>query len=77
MPKMIYRSADPLADFAAQDQADYEAEQRCPVCSNCGKRIPPCESIFEAKFRNQHLILCEDCCGESDWQYLAEMGGTL
>ena len=44
MPKMIYRSADPLADFAAQDQADYEAEQKCPVCSNCGKRIPPCES---------------------------------
>ena len=27
---MTYRSNDPLADFAAQDQADYEAEQRCP-----------------------------------------------
>ena len=52
MPKMIYRSANPLADFAAQDQADYEAEQKCPVCSNCGKRIPPCESVFEAKCHN-------------------------
>ena len=77
MQSMIYPSANPLADFAAQDQADYEAEQKCPVCSNCGKRIPPDEQIFEARFRNQHLILCEDCCGESDWQYLAEMGGVL
>ena len=77
MQSMIYPSANPLADFHAQDQADYEAEQKCPVCSNCGKRIPPCESIFEARFRNQHLILCEDCCGESDWLLLAEMGGTL
>ena len=77
MPKMTYRSANPLDDFNRQDADDYEAEQRCPVCSNCGKRIPPCESVFEARFRNQRLILCEDCCGESDWQYLAEMGGTL
>ena len=30
-----------------------------------------------ANFRNQHLILCEDCCGEADWQYIAEMGGAL
>ena len=77
MQSMIYPSANPLADFAAQDQADYEAEQRCPVCSNCGKRIPPDEQIFEARFRNQSLVLCSDYCGESDWQYLAEMGGTL
>lgn len=77
MQSMIYPSANPLADFAAQDQADYEAEQKCPVCSNCGKRIPPDEQIFEARFRNQKLILCEDCCGESDWQYLAELGGVL
>ena len=77
MPKTTYRSANPLDDFNRQDADDYEAEQRCPVCSNCGKRIPPCESVFEARFRNQHLILCEDCCGESDWQYLAEMGGQL
>ena len=74
---MTYRSANPFDDFNRQDADDYEAEQRCPVCSNCGKRIPPCESIFEARFRNQHLILCEDCCEKSDWQYIAEMGGTL
>jgi predicted metal-binding protein len=77
MPKMIFPSADPLNDFYRQDVEDYEAEQRCPVCSNCGKRIPPCESIFEARFRNQNLILCEDCCGESDWQMLVEMEGQL
>ena len=74
---MIFPSADPLNDFYRQDMEDYEAEQKCPVCSNCGKRIPPCESIFEARFRNQHLILCEDCCGESDWQMLVEMEGQL
>lgn len=74
---MIFPSADPINDFYRQDMEDYEAEQRCPVCSNCGKRIPPDEQVFEARFRNQHLILCEDCCGESDWQMLVEMGGTL
>ena len=74
---MISRSADPINDFYRQDMEDYEAEQRCPVCDNCGKRIPPDEQVFEARFRNQHLILCEDCCGESDWQMLAEMGGQL
>lgn len=74
---MTYRSADPINDFYRQDMEDYEAEQRCPVCSNCGKRIPPDEQVFEARFRNQHLILCEDCCGESDWQMLVEMEGQL
>ena len=74
---MIARTNDPLADFAAQDQADYEAEQRCPVCDNCGKRIPPDEQVFKARFRSQNLILCEDCCGEADWQSLAEIGGVL
>lgn len=74
---MIFPSADPLNDFYRQDMEDYEEEQRCPVCSNCGKRIPPDEQVFEARFRNQHLILCEDCCGEADWQSLAEIGGVL
>jgi predicted metal-binding protein len=74
---MIFPSADPISDFYRQDMEDYEAEQRCPVCDNCGKRIPPDEQVFEARFRNQHLILCEDCCGESDWQMLVEMEGQL
>jgi hypothetical protein len=74
---MIFPSADPISDFYRQDMEDYEAEQRCPVCDNCGKRIPPDEQVFEARFRNQHLILCEDWCGESDWQMLVEMEGQL
>ena len=77
MPKMIYRSADPLADFAAQDQADYEAEQKCPVCSNCGHIITPREELFEARIGNQHLILCHHCCGKADWQYISEMERQL
>ena len=74
---MIFPSADPINDFYRQDMEDYEAEQKCPVCSNCGKRIPPDEQVFKARFRAQNLILCEDCCGEADWQSLAEIGGVL
>lgn len=36
---MIYRSADPLADFDRKDAEDYEYEQRCPICAACGDRI--------------------------------------
>lgn len=77
MPKMIYRSADPLADFAAQDQADYEAEQKCPVCDNCGRIIAPDEQLFEARIRGKSLILCHHCCGVADWQMIAEIGEVL
>lgn len=74
---MIARTNDPLADFAAQDQADYEAEQKCPVCDNCGHIIAPDEQLFEARIRGKSLILCHHCCGVADWQYLVEMGGQL
>ena len=74
---MIYRSADPLADFAAQDQADYEAEQKCPVCDNCGHIIAPDEQLFEARIRGKSLILGHHCCGVADWQMVAEIGGVL
>ena len=74
---MIYRSADPLADFAAQDQADYEAEQKCPVCDNCGHIITPDEQLFEARIRGKSLILCHHCCGVADWQMIAEIGEVL
>lgn len=74
---MIFPSADPINDFYRQDMEDYEAEQACPKCDNCGKAIPPDEQVFEARFRNQSLILCSDCCGESDWQMLVEMEGVL
>ena len=74
---MISRSANPLADFAAQDQADYEAEQKCPVCDNCGHIIAPDEQLFEARIRGKSLILCHHCCGVADWQMIAEIGGVL
>ena len=74
---MIYRSADPLADFHAQDQADYEAEQKCPVCDNCGHIIAPDEQLFEARIRGKSLILCHHCCGVADWQMIAEIGEVL
>lgn len=74
---MIARTNDPLADFAAQDQADYEAEQKCPVCDNCGHIIAPDEQLFEARIRGKSLTLCHHCCGEADWQMVAEIGGTL
>ena len=77
MQSMIYPSADPLADFAAQDQSDYEAEQKCPVCDNCGHIIAPDEQLFEARIRGKSLILCHHCCGEADWQMIAEIGGVL
>ena len=74
---MIYRSADPLADFAAQDLADYEAEQKCPVCDNCRHIIAPDEQLFEARIRGKSLILCHHCCGVADWQMIAEIGEVL
>lgn len=74
---MIARTNDPLADFAAQDQADYEAEQKCPVCDNCGHIIAPDEQLFEARIRGKSLILCHHCCGVADWQMIAEIGGVL
>lgn len=74
---MISRSNDPLADFAAQDQADYEAEQKCPVCDNCGHIIAPDEQLFEARIRGKSLILCHHCCGVADWQMIAEIGEVL
>ena len=74
---MIYRSADPLADFHAQDLADYEAEQKCPVCDNCGHIIAPDEQLFEARIRGKSLILCHHCCGVADWQMIAEIGEVL
>ena len=74
---MTYRSADPLADFAAQDQADYEAEQKCPVCDNCGHIIAPDEQLFVARIRGKSLILCHHCCGVADWQMIAEIGEVL
>ena len=77
MQSMIYPSANPLADFAAQDLADYEAEQKCPVCDNCGHIIAPDEQLFEARIRGKSLILCHHCCGEADWQMIAEIGGVL
>ena len=77
MQSMIYPSADPLADFAAQDQVDYEAEQKCPVCDNCGHIIAPDEQLFEARIRGKSLILCHHCCGVADWQMIAEIGGVL
>ena len=77
MQSMIYPSANPLADFAAQDQADYEAEQKCPVCDNCGHIIAPDEQLFEARIRGKSLILCHHCCGVADWQMIAEIGGVL
>ena len=77
MQSMIYPSTNPLADFAAQDQADYEAEQKCPVCENCGHIIAPAEQLFEARIRGKSLLLCHHCCGEADWQMIAEIGGVL
>jgi CxxC-x17-CxxC domain-containing protein len=53
---MIYRSANPLADFAAQDLADYEAEQKCPVCSNCGKQD---QVSFQP--RGDAPVYCREC----------------
>ena len=74
---MIARTNDPLADFHAQDQADYEAEQKCPVCDNCGHIIAPDEQLFEARIRGKSLILCHHCCGVADWQMVAEIGEVL
>ena len=74
---MIARTNDPIADYHAQDQADYEAEQKCPVCSNCGHIIAPDEQLFEARIRGKSLILCHHCCGVADWQMIAEIGEVL
>ena len=74
---MTYRSDDPVADYHAQDYAEHEEEMKCPKCDNCGKHIPRDEELFEARIGNQTLILCSDCCGTADWQFITELGECL
>lgn len=63
---MICRSADPLEDFRRQDIEDFEAEEACPTCDNCGRHIPPDEKRYEAHIKGKVYTLCKYCCGEED-----------
>ena len=64
----VYRSGDPVADFARWDKAQQEWEAKLPKCECCG------EPIDDWVWNINGEILCDDCARE---KYRRSVDGCL
>lgn len=62
----MYRTDDPLADFARHDAEQSRWLEKRPVCSECGEHIQD-ERCYEI---NDELI-CEECLERNHKKYTA------
>ena len=53
---MIFRTDDPLSDFAAWDREQADVYERLPECADCGERI-----MDETAYYIGGEWICEDC----------------
>lgn len=63
----MYRTDDPLADFARHDAEQSRWLERRPVCSECGEPIQS-ERCYEV---NDELI-CEECMERNHRKYVED-----
>lgn len=54
---MIFRTDDPLADFAAWDREQANLLERLPVCAYCGEPITNDDYYYEINDE----VVCQDC----------------
>ena len=53
---MIFRSDDPLADFAAWDREQAAVMERLPECADCGEKITD-----ETAYYIESVWICDHC----------------